>query len=153
MAYKCNICGSVFESNDCPHCGKVLLVGDKMLTQIFPENVKMGPQCLMFVMEKLIYLPDKAAIPPNGSMKRAVSNAVEQAARNGVSRNERIIPYQDILKMDYPAEDVKIGIFKRKGNRSIRIHRRSTGKYYDICFGKEKDAQSVYHLLLENNCI
>lgn len=152
MAYRCNVCRSVFESNECPHCGKVLLVGDKMLTQIFPENVKLGPQCTLLIMEKLIYLPDKTTFQ-TGSLKRVIANTVEQAASSGVSHNERIIPYEDIVKADYPAEDVKVGFLKRKGNRSIRIHRRSTGKYYDISFGKEKDAQTVYHFLLKNDLI
>ena len=152
MAYKCNICGSVFESDNCPHCGSLLLIGDKMLTQLFPENAKLGPQCLLIVMENLIFLPDKTTF--HGiTLKQAVANTVEQIARSSISGNERIIPYQDIQKAEYPAADVKIGLLKRKGSRSIRIYRKSTGKYYDICFGKETDAQTVYQLLLENKCI
>ena len=152
MAYKCNICRSTFEGENCPNCGSVLLVGDKMLTQIFPEGVKMGPQCILFVMEKLLYLPDKSVAPVT-NLKRVVANAVERAASNGVPRSERIIPYQDILKADYPAENVRIGIFRRKGERSIRIHRKSTGKYYDICFGRVQDAKAVYDLLQKKDLI
>ena len=152
MAYRCNICGSVFESGNCPHCGSLLLIGDKMLTQLFPENVKLGPQCTLVVMEKLIFLPDKTTFHGT-TLKQAVANAVEQIASSGISSNERIIPYQDIRKAEYPAADVKMGLLKRKGTRSIRIYRKSTGKYYDICFGKDTDAQTVYQLLLKNKCI
>ena len=152
MTYKCSICHSVFEGENCPNCGGVLLVGDKMMTQLFPENAKMSPQCMLFVMEKLLYLPDKAAVPA-ATWKRALSNAVEQAASRGIPCHERAIPYCDILKTVYPAEDVRIGIFKRKGDRSIRIYRKSTGKYYDICFGKSTDAKAVFELLQKNGCI
>lgn len=152
MTYKCKICCSVFESENCPHCGGVILIGDNMLTQLFPENVKMGPQCMLYVMEKLIYLPDKSGTGPH-NLKYVVANAVTQKASSGVSHNERMIPYQDILKAVYPAEDVKIGIFKRKGDRSIRIYRKSTGKYYDICFGRAQDAKTVYELLRKNGYI
>lgn len=144
----CSICDAQLPdaAEFCPDCGKVTFVSRGMLCQLFPENQKLGAQCVLFLTEKLLWLPDQN-LATRVALDSMITNSIRQAANQSVAQSERVIPLADIQEAVWPAPDVRIGIFKRKGARSIRITRRSTGRFVDVCFGREQDAQMVCGLL------
>ena len=103
----------------------------------------MGAECYFVVTEKLLWLPFKEK-PYIVGYKDAIKNGVENLVRNKISANERVVAFDDIEKFIYPSEDVRVGLFKRSGKRTIRLCRRSTGKCYDLCFNSSKLARKMY---------
>ena len=120
--------------------GKVIYTSTKnMNCQIFPEGVKKSKFYICVLTDRVLYFPENTS---------GINDlfGVEDCAGD----TERIIFFDDIERVVYPSEDVKIFLWiKRKGNRTIRIYRKSTGKYCDVCVGTPKDTKVVYDLLMK----
>lgn len=121
--------------------GNVIYVSDKnLMCQVFPEGSKQSMIYVCVLTDKVLYFPDN----PTSFNTEVIVDACDK-----ITDNDRIIPLDDIERIVYPTEDVKIMLWmKRKGNRNMRIYRKSTGKYCDVCIGKPEDTKKVYDLLM-----
>ena len=122
--------------------GNVIYVSDKnLMCQVFPEGSKQSMIYICVLTDKVLYFPDNPT---------AFNTEIIAGACSKITDNNRIIPIDDIDHIVYPTEDVKIMLWmKRKGNRNMRIYRKSTGKYCDVCIGRAEDTKKVYDLLMK----
>lgn len=121
--------------------GNIVYVSDKnLMCQVFPEGIKQSMLYICVMTDKGLYFPDS----PTTFNNEVIAGACEK-----INDNNRVIPFEDIDRIVYPTEDVKIMLWmKRKGDRNIRIYRKSTGKYCDVCVGRAEDTKKVYNLLV-----